>query len=183
MNQGEKICQSYQSNVKCFENIPAEFEFDGTTDDYCSFIFPPGHSLYVEEFILDDPGPDNFVLVDETEIRYKPKLKWQDRQQTWWRYLDKSHSLKNKSNKRRNSCIRTLKVGMGERRDEIVPRFFCPGPTCPFGRPCRTVLRKFVLVILVLQTFVPGPVQRETTSAGTDRDSCPAEQFRESQHI
>lgn len=110
MNQGEKICQSYQNDVQCFQNIPAEFEFDGSTDNDCSFIFPPGYSMYVEEFILDDPGPDNFVLDDATEIGYQPQLKWLDRRQTWWRYLHKSHPLRNKSNKRRNACIKTLKV-------------------------------------------------------------------------
>ena len=66
--------------------------------------------MYIEEFILNDPGPDNFVLDGETEIGYKPKLKWQDRRQTWWTQLDKSHPLKKKSNQRLNACIKTLKV-------------------------------------------------------------------------
>ena len=110
MNQGEKICQAYQKNVKCFENIPAEFEFNGSIHNDCSFIFPPGYSMYVEEFILDDPGPDNFVLEDATEIRYQPKLKWQDRIHTWWKFLDKSNPLNDKKNKRPNACIKSLKV-------------------------------------------------------------------------
>ena len=110
MNQGEKICQSYQNDVRCFRNIPLRFEFDGRTDDDCSYIFPPGYSMYVEEFVLDDPGPDNFVLDGDTPIEYTSKLKWEDRIQTFWKELDKDHSLYEKANLRLNRCIKTLKA-------------------------------------------------------------------------
>ena len=116
MNRREKICQSYQTKFKCFQNIPAEFKFDGSSDDDCSFIFPPGYSMYVEEFTLNDPGPDNFVLDGDTEIEYKPKLKWQNRIQTWWSYLDERNPLNKKLNQRFNACIKKLKV---EQYDKI----------------------------------------------------------------
>ena len=50
-------------------------------------------------------------------------------------------------------------------------RVFCPDPACPVGQPCGTVLRNFVLVLLVPQICVPVPVPRDTKSAGTDWDS------------
>ena len=46
-----------------------------------------------------------------------------------------------------------------------------------------TVPRKFVPVPLVPQTSVPVPVPRDAKSIGTDRDSRPAGQSRESRHI
>ena len=120
MNQGEKICKPYQDNVRCFENIPLRFEFDGNIDDNCSFIFPPGYSMYVEEFTLDDFGPDNFVLsgeyskfgaaYDEKYIGYNLKLKWKDRRQSFWRNLETKHPLYEESDMRLNHCIKTLKV-------------------------------------------------------------------------
>ena len=111
MNQNEKICQSHQRDVSCFQTIPERFEFDGKTNKSCSFAFPQGYSIYVEELILNDPGPDNFVLVDEKIIEYNPKITWRNRQQIFWSKLDESHSLKKKSNRRSNfPCVKKLKV-------------------------------------------------------------------------
>ena len=112
MNQKEKICRSYQAEVRCFEKIPYRFEFNGNIDKKpCSVIFPPGYSIYFEEFILDDPGPDNFVLVDGNSIVYHSKLKWEKREQAMWKKLRKSNLLNMKSNRRENiPCINTLKV-------------------------------------------------------------------------
>ena len=76
MNQEEKICQRYQAEISCFEQIPYSFEVQGRMDEKsCSVIFPPGYSVYIEEFILDDPGPDNFVLLDEKLLEYSSKVK------------------------------------------------------------------------------------------------------------
>ena len=110
MNQGEKICRSYKENVQCFENIPSRFAFDGKFDDDCSFIFPSGYSMYIEEFILNDPGPDNFVLDGETHIGYTSKLEWNDRTQPYWQSLKKDHPLHKKAKLRVSRCIETLKV-------------------------------------------------------------------------
>ena len=110
MNPGENICKSYTKNVMCFTEIPLKFEFDGLIDDDCSFIFPQGYTVYIEEFILTDPGPDNFVLVGETKEKYRSKLKWEDRKQKSWKYLDEQNPLYQKSNPRSNKCIKTLKV-------------------------------------------------------------------------
>ena len=110
MNQGEKICRDYRKDVRCFEDIPLRFEFNGIVDDDCSFIFPPGYSMYVEEFTLEDPGLDNFVLNGEMKIGYSPRLEWKDRIHSSWKSLDKAHPLFRKAVKRVNRCIRTLKV-------------------------------------------------------------------------
>ena len=110
MNQQEKICQSYQNDVRCFENIPHRFEFDGRIHDDCSFIFPPGYSMHLEVFVLNNPGPDNFVLNGEAPIGYESKLKWEDRIQSFWKKMDKDHPLYKKANLRVNRCVKTLKV-------------------------------------------------------------------------
>ena len=112
MNQEEKICRLYKAEVRCFQIIPYRFEFDGRIDDKsCSLTFPPGYSIYVEEFNLDDPGPDNFVLVDGRALEYSAKLNWEDREQTLWKKLPKSNPLNRKSNGRQNiPCVTTLKV-------------------------------------------------------------------------
>lgn len=111
MNSEEKICDSYQNNIKCFQKIPERFEFDGSIDDPCSFVFPPGYSIYVEEFILDDPGPDNFVLLDGRDMIYEAKLKWEDRYRTLWMKLNKKNPLTKNFNRRPNHrCVKTLKV-------------------------------------------------------------------------
>ena len=59
----------------------------------------------------------------------------------------------------------------GQETGRDSPANFCPGPACAAGQSCGTVPRKFV------------PVQRDTKSAGTDRDLRPAGQSRESRHI
>ena len=112
MNQEEKLCRRYQAKIRCFQEIPERFEFDGGFEiKSCSIIFPPGYSIYVEEFILDDPGPDNFVLLDGQPLEYSSKLEWQDREQTMWRKLDRTNPLHMKSNRRKNySCLKSLKV-------------------------------------------------------------------------
>ena len=113
MNQEEKLCRPYQAKIRCFQEIPQRFEFDGGFNiKSCSIIFPPGYSIYVEEFILDDPGPDNFVLLDERPLEYSPKLNWLDREQTMWSKLDKKNPLYMKASRRKNrSCVKSLKVG------------------------------------------------------------------------
>ena len=112
MNQKEKICRPYLAEVRCFEKIPYRYEFNGNIDvKSCSVIFPPGYSIYIEEFILDDPGPDNFVLVDGSAVEYNSKLKWEKREQALWKKLRKSNPLNMKSNRRVNiPCVKTLKV-------------------------------------------------------------------------
>ena len=111
MNQEETICQPYKAEVRCFQLIPYRFEFDGRINDKCSLTFPSGYSIYVEEFILDDPGPDNFVLVDGRTLEYNAKLEWEDREQKLWKKLPKSNPLNGKSYRRQNiPCVTKLKV-------------------------------------------------------------------------
>ena len=76
MNQGEKICLPHQAKVRCFQTIPERFELNEKSEvKSCSQIFPPVYSVYIEEFILDHPGPDNFVLLDGVELEFRAKLK------------------------------------------------------------------------------------------------------------
>ena len=112
MNQEENICRSYQAKVRCFDKIPSRFEFDGFIDEKsCSVILPSGYSIFIEEFILDDPGPDNFVLLDGRPLEYNSKLKWEDREQTMWKNLNTRNPLNMKSTRRPNiPCVKTLKV-------------------------------------------------------------------------
>ena len=112
MNQEESICRSYKNQVSCFANeIPDRFTSSEKTKDYCSFIFPPGYSIYVEEFIIKDAGPNNFVLLDEKPLGYTYKLEWGDRSNKFWGMLNKNHPLEEKSNRRSNfQCIKSLKV-------------------------------------------------------------------------
>ena len=112
MNQEEKICRNYQAEARCFDEIPDILEFDSSSDEKsCSVIFPPGFSMYIEEFIMDDPGPDNFVLIDGNFQKYKSKLKWEDREQPFWTNLQKTNPLSMKSIRRSNlPCVRKLKV-------------------------------------------------------------------------
>ena len=112
MNQKEKICRPYLAEVRCFEKIPYRYEFNGNIDvKSCSVIFPPGYSIYIEEFILDDPGPDNFVLLDEQLLTYSSKLKWEDREHTLWKSLNKYNPLNYWSTRRSNfPCVQTMKV-------------------------------------------------------------------------
>ena len=112
MNQEEKICRPHQAKVRCFQTIPERFELNENSEvKSCSLIFPPFYSIYIEEFNLDDPGPDNFVLLDGTKLKFTQKLKWEDREQTMWKNLDKSNPLNKESNRRGNwPCVKTLKV-------------------------------------------------------------------------
>ena len=112
MNQGEKICREYQPEVRCFQEIPYRFEFEGSDDKKsCSVILPPGYSIYVEEFILNDPGPDNFVLIDGNFPKYRPKLKWEDRGNIFWKKIHHNNPLNKKSTQRSNlPCVSKLKV-------------------------------------------------------------------------
>ena len=116
MNKAEPICRSHREKISCFKTkIPHEFESTGDVDIDCSFIFPRGYSIYVEElkFLKDDPGPDNFVLLDEKPLLYHSKLEWESRRQNFWGTLKKSHPLREESiiNRRANhQCVKTLKV-------------------------------------------------------------------------
>ena len=112
MNQEESICRPYEKNINCFEKtIPERFISSGKTKDYCSFKFPSGYSIYVEEFILEDAGPNNFVLLDNKHLEHSSKLKWTDRRNIIWSKLEKNHPLRKKSNLRSNfECIQSLKV-------------------------------------------------------------------------
>ena len=112
MNQEESICRPYEKNINCFEKtIPDRFISSEKTKDYCSFKFPSGYSIYVEEFILKDAGPNNFVLLDDKHLEYSPKLKWTDRRNNFWSKLEVGHPLRKKSDLRSNfRCIQSLKV-------------------------------------------------------------------------
>ena len=112
MNQEESLCRQYLNSITCFNSdIPDQFNSSGNTNVYCSFIFPPGYSIYVEEFILEDFGPNNFVLLDGKPLEYSSSLKWEDRSNYFWNTLKNEHPLKGKSNKRSNfQCIKSLKV-------------------------------------------------------------------------
>ena len=114
MNYAESICRSHREKISCFKNgIPPQFESTGDSDIDCSFIFPPGYSIYVEEFIFlnDDPGPDNFILLDDEKLQYHSELKWEFRRQNFWDTLEKGHPLRENSIRRANyQCVDTLKV-------------------------------------------------------------------------
>ena len=114
MNQEEKICRPYKADVECFQRIPYRYTVDGSSvDKSCSLIFPPGYSIYVEEFTLDDPGPDNFVLINGQALEYSSKLKWEDREQSFWTKLHKNHPLNKKSNRSFNiPCVKSLQVNI-----------------------------------------------------------------------
>ena len=112
MNQEEKICRPYQAEISCFEQIPYRFEVQGRMDEKsCSVIFPPGYSIYIEEFIFNNPGPDNFVLLDGINLEFHAKLKWEDGEQTMWQNLDNNNPLNINSYRRGNyRCVKKLKV-------------------------------------------------------------------------
>ena len=116
MNTAEEICRSTREKISCFKTkIPDRFESNGDADIDCSFIFPHGYSIYVEEliFLKDGPGPENFVLINEEQLQYHSKLKWEFRRQNDWGTLKKGHSLREESiiNRRPNhQCVKTLKV-------------------------------------------------------------------------
>ena len=112
MNQDESICRSYRNDTSCFNStIPIRFSMLEKTKDYCSFKFPPGYSIYIEEFILENAGPNNFVLLDGKHLEYSWKLKWTKRRNIFWDRLEKGHPLKEKTSRRSNfQCINLLKV-------------------------------------------------------------------------
>ena len=115
MNPGEKICKQHAQN--CFtDEIPGFFNYEGRTEKYCSVVFPPGFSIHIENFNIDDPGPDNFVLLesenfDEKKLGYHSKVEWGNRIQKYWKMLPDSHQLSNKHIRRDNiQCVKSLKV-------------------------------------------------------------------------
>ena len=116
MNMAEPICHSHRKKVSCFKTkIPDQFVSLGDIDIDCSFIFPTGYSIYVEEFIFlkDDPGPDNFVYLDDEQLNFNSKLKWESRRQKFWGSLEKDHPLRQESIIKRRAnhqCVKTLKV-------------------------------------------------------------------------
>ena len=111
MNQGEKICRGNEGDLSCLgREIPHRFDSTGRNNTFCSFNFPAGYSIYVEEFILNDFGPDNFVLLDGKPLQYSPKLAWGDRRRIFWDALD-SQALKENALPRSNiPCVKSLKV-------------------------------------------------------------------------
>ena len=111
MNQGEKICRGNEGGLSCFgREIPHRFDSAGRNNTFCSFNFPAGYSIYVEEFILNESGPDNFVLLDGKPLQYSPKLEWGDRRRIFWDALD-SQALKENALRRSNiPCVKSLKV-------------------------------------------------------------------------
>ena len=112
MNQEESLCRRYLNYITCFNSdIPDQFNSSGNTEVYCSVMFPPSYSIYVEEFILEDFGPNNFVLLDGKPLEYSSALKWENRRNYFWDSLENEHPLKGKSNRRSNfQCIKSLKV-------------------------------------------------------------------------
>ena len=115
MNPGEKICKQHAQN--CFpDDIPRFFDYEGQTDKYCSVVFPPGFSIHIVNFNIDDPGPDNFVLLESEnfgvkKLGYYAKVEWYQRFQKYWKELPDAHQLSNKHIRRENiQCVKSLKV-------------------------------------------------------------------------
>ena len=115
MNPGEIICKPHAQI--CFtDKIPRSFDYNGLENKFCSFIFPPGYSIHIENFNIDDPGPDNIVLLesekfDEEKLGYHSKVEWRNRIQKYWKMLPNSHQLSNKHIRRDNiQCVKSLKV-------------------------------------------------------------------------
>lgn len=111
MNQEESICHSYVNDITCFANeIPDEYNSSQKIKDYCSFIFPPGYSIFIEKFVLEDFSPNNFVLLNGKPLQYTSELEWTNRRNLFWETLTSGHPLREKSNRRTNQCIQSLKV-------------------------------------------------------------------------
>ena len=115
MNPGEKICKRHVQN--CFtDEIPRFFNSEGQIEKYCSVVFPPGFSIHIENFKIEEPGPDNFVLLESEnfgvkELRYHSKIEWAQRIQKYWKELPDSNQLSNKYIRRDNiQCVKSLKV-------------------------------------------------------------------------
>ena len=111
MNQGETICRGHEKEVSCFETvIPHRFESAGRINSYCSFNFPPGYSIYVEEFILRDFSSNNFILLDGKPLQYSPKLEWSDRRRIFWDARNAQALKENSLRRSIHSCVKSLKV-------------------------------------------------------------------------
>ena len=115
MNLGEKICKRHAQN--CFtEKIPRFFDYNGPENKFCSFVFPPGFSIHIESFNIEEPGPDNIVLLEsenfeEKNLGYHSKVEWAQRIQKYWKELPDSNQLSNKYIRRDNiQCVKSLKV-------------------------------------------------------------------------
>ena len=115
MNPGEKICKPIKQS--CFtDEIPRFFNYEGRTEKYCSVVFPPGFSIHIENFKIEEPGPDNIVLLDaenfdEKTLGYHSKVEWAQRIQKYWKELPDSNQLSNKYIRRDNiQCVKSLKV-------------------------------------------------------------------------
>ena len=114
MNPEEKICYQHTSNC-LIDQIPGSFYYDGYKDKFCSFVFPPGYSIYIESFHIDQPGPDNIVILESQDLDdtlgYHLKVEWANRLQKYWMKLPKSNPLSNKHIRRKNrQCVKTLNV-------------------------------------------------------------------------
>ena len=124
MNQGEKICRGNEGELSCFgREIPHRFDSAGRNNTYCSFNFPPGYSIYVEEFILNDFGPDNFVLLDGKPLQYSPKLEWGDRRRIFWDALGTQALKENALRRSSIPCVKSLKVILLKKKDFIFAKF------------------------------------------------------------
>ena len=115
MNPGEKICKPIKQS--CFtDEIPRFFDYDGQRKNYCSVVFPPGFSIHIENLKIEEPGPDNFVLLESEnfgvkKLGYHSKVEWADRIQKYWKELPDSNQLSNKYIRRDNiQCVKSLKV-------------------------------------------------------------------------
>ena len=71
---------------------------------------------HIENFKIDDPGPDNIVLLEsenfyEKKLRYHSKVEWYQRFQKYWKELPDSNPLSKKYIRRENiQCVKSLKV-------------------------------------------------------------------------
>ena len=116
MNRNEPICHYEIKTDSCFSSkVPYTFEFDGSVNEYCSFNFPPGYSIFVEHFTLNDPGPANFVLLDGAHLNYHSEVKWTNRHQLFWEKLGKNNPLRINSVRRNNfPCVKSVKEHLND---------------------------------------------------------------------
>ena len=112
MNQNEKICSDDRKFINCLQfPIQNRFVYNGTLDNYCSYVFPPGYSIFLETFKLENPGPNNFVLLDGRNLVFHSEVKLSARHQMFWRSLHGNHPLRKKTSRRdMYSCVESLKV-------------------------------------------------------------------------
>ena len=115
MNPGEKICKPIKQS--CFtDEIPRFFDYNGQRNNFCSFLFPPGYSIHIDHFLIEEPGPDNIVLLEsenfeEKQLEYHSWIKWNQRIQKIWKTLPDSNPLSKKHIRRDNiQCVKSLKV-------------------------------------------------------------------------